>query len=83
MKSYSRQILMKLDTFSTNTKNQISRKIRPQAAELFHAEGRKGRKGGREGGKEGRGHTHTHTTKLMVAFHNFANEPTFWHFITH
>ena len=33
-------------------------KIRPQGAELFHADGQ------------------THMTKLIVAFHNFANTPT-------
>ena len=32
-------------------------KIRPQGAELFHADGQ------------------THMTKLIVAFHNFANTP--------
>ena len=34
-------------------------KIGPEVAELLHAEGR----------------THTHTTKLAVAFRNFANVP--------
>ena len=43
-------------------------KIRPEGAELLHADGRAGRQAGRQ--------TDRHDmTKLVVAFRNFANAP--------
>ena len=40
-------------------------KIRPEGAELFHADGR----------TDGQTDAQTDMTKLTVAFHNFANAP--------
>ena len=58
------QILIKLeflDVFSKNPEISNPVKIRPVRAELFQADIQTDE--------------HTHTTKLIVAFHNFANAP--------
>jgi hypothetical protein len=62
---YSCRILIKLEfsrkIFEKKLKYQVSQKIRPMGAELFHADGRK--------------NTRTDMTKLIVAFRNYANAP--------
>ena len=52
---------MKLDRLSKNPDISNFMKIRPVGADLFHADGR----------TDGQ----TNTTKLIAAFHNFANAP--------
>jgi len=61
-----------LDRFSKYTQISFFMKNLPVGVELFHAEG--GRKDQ---------HTHTHTTKLIVTCHNFANAPKISYFRTH
>jgi hypothetical protein len=52
---------MKLDRFSKNTQIWNFIGVRPEESELFHADGRTGEQ--------------IDTTKLTVAFSNFANSP--------
>jgi len=63
------------DRFSNNTQISNFMKIRPVEAELFHADGRAERRSdGRTDGRTDR-QRETDTTKLIVAFRNFANTP--------
>ena len=62
---YSCKISTKLDRFSKNTQMWNFIKLRPEEAELFHADGR----------TYGRTDRQTDTTKQTIAFSNFANSP--------